>query len=399
MTVTSAYNFDEVLDWSNTDSAKHTAFGDDVIPLWVADMSFKSPQEVIDALKARVEQGVFGYARSSEHIKEVLVQRMADLYDWHIQAEDILYVPGVIAGFSNVIRACGDPGDNVLMLTPIYPPCHMAVSANGQEINNVNLTTTENGSRLHYEIDFDAVEAAINDKTKLFLHVSPHNPTGRVWTRDEQRRLAELCTKHDLVICSDEIHSDLIFSENKHIPIAALDPEIAKRTVTLIAPSKTYNIPSMGFSVVIIQDEALRKQYEKSEFMVVPHPTVLSFTAGLAAYEHGNDWLRAVMQYLEANRDFTMQFIEQQIPDLKHTRPEGTYLTWMDFRQHVPPQEHKNNFEDWVNAFMVEKAKVALTNGMVFHEGGDGFVRLNFATQRSLLKEGLERIRDAIANQ
>jgi cystathionine beta-lyase len=233
------YNFDEVINRRGTQSIKYDIFEDDVIPLWVADTDFPAPEPVIRALHERVDHRIFGYPLDPSKLKDVLCQRMADLYDWEVKPGDIIFLPGVVPGFSAAIRAIGQPGDNVLMQTPVYPPFLMAPPANNQTVNNAELTRIEENGRLCYEIDFDAFEAAINDRTKMFLLCSPHNPVGRVWTKAELTRMADICLKHDVVICSDEIHCDLVFEGHRHTPTASISPEIARRAITLMAPSKT----------------------------------------------------------------------------------------------------------------------------------------------------------------
>lgn len=395
--ITTTYDFDQMINRRGTGAAKYDAFDDpEILPMWVADMDFPSPREVIDALHERVDHRIFGYMMGSPRLTEILVQRMGERYNWDIKPEDILYLPGVVSGFNNAIRAVGQPGDNFLIQTPVYPPFLMATGGNGQSYKAAELRRVRKGSRLDYKINFDAFEQAIDEHTRMFLLCSPHNPIGRVWRRSELSRLAEICEKHDLVICSDEIHCDLIMSGHRHVPIASLDPEIARRTITLMAPSKTFNVPSLGFAFAIIQDKDLRKKFQAAESGVVSHPGVLGFTAALAAYQFGDVWLREVLRYLEANRDFTTQFIERNLPGVPVTHPEGTYLSWMDCRQFVPQDTDTEGFSAWIEPFFLKKARVALNSGTLFGESGKGYARLNFATPRALLEKGLNRMRDAV---
>lgn len=389
MSIATSFNFDEVINRRGTNCAKHDLFDDpEIISMWVADMDFKSPPEIVQAIKARADHGVFGYAMPDPRFKDVLIQRMADLYNWKVEADQILFMPGVVSSFNIAVRAFGDPGDNVLMNTPIYPPMLHAPPNFGQEQNIVPLTEIREGQRLRYEIDFDAFEAAINEKTKIFLLCSPHNPVGRVWTRDELTRMAEICEKHDLIIISDDIHCDLVFDGYQHVPMASIAPEISKRTVTLMAPSKSFNIPSLGFSFAIIQDEEVKAKFHKAEAGIVPHVGIFGYTAGLAAYEYGDSWLRELLPYLETNRDLVAQFVDEHMPGVSITCPEGTYLTWMDTRQYT----EKTDANTWIDPFFKEKAKVALNAGGVFGDVGNGYVRLNFATQRSILQKALEKM-------
>lgn len=386
------YHFDEIINRRGTHSVKHDIFDPDVLALWVADMDFPAPEPVVQSLRERVEHRIFGYSMSPPELKAVLCQRMADLYGWEVQPEQIISMPGVVAGLKTAIRIFGRPGSNVLMQPPVYPPFFSAPQCGGQTARSAPLTRIQDGNRLHYTIDFDTFEAAIDAQTKVFLLCSPHNPSGRVWTRDELTRMAEICEKHDILICSDEIHCDLIFEGHRHIPIAALSPEVSRRTITLMAPSKTYNLPSMGFAFAIIQDEAVRAQFQTGA-EVLAHVGVMGYTAALAAYRDGQPWLDAVLAYLQANRDFVTQFVTEHLPGLAITHPEGTYLSWLDCREYLHGESKDG---EWIDPFFLEHAKVALNAGKVFGEGGEGFVRLNFACPRAVLTDALHRMRAAV---
>lgn len=390
------YDFDTPVNRRGVNCAKHDLFDEDVLAMWVADADFRSPEVVMDAMKARIDHGVFGYDMGLPRLGEVICQRMADLYDWAVKPEEIVYIPGVVAGFNIAIRAFGEPGDTVLVQTPIYPPMLSAPGNHYQTITAAELKTVKEGNRLRYEIDFDAFEAAISDNTRVFLLCSPHNPTGRVWTRDELTKMAEICEKHNVVICSDEIHCDLVFSESKHIPTASLSPEISKNTITIMSPSKTFNLPGLRSAFVIIQDEDLRKQYQKAEEGIVGHVNTLGFVSSLAAYEHGGQWLSDALAYMQVNRDLTTQFVEENMPEIAVTHPEGTYLTWMDTSKYYQEGESDNMFAKWIDQFFLNNAKVALNAGGIFGESAKGFVRFNFATQRSNVIEALERMKTAM---
>ena len=389
-------NFDEIINRRGTNSIKVDIFDADVIAMWVADMDFRSPQAIIDAIKSRADHGVFGYSGDPAELRQTIVQRMADRYNWQIKPEDIVFIPGVVSALNTGIRAYGEPGDNVLMTTPVYPPFLSAPAANRQENNEVELKCIEQDGILRYEVDFDAFEAAINDKTHTFALCHPHNPTGRIWSEDELKRMAEICIKHDVVMISDEIHCDLVFQ--KHTPMAALSEEIAQHTVTLMAPSKTYNIPSLGFSFAIIQNEALRHKFEAAEMGVVPHVGVFGYTAALAAYQHGDEWLTAALDYMRENRDIVTHYIRDNMPQIKQTIPEGTYLTWLDVREfaiEVPAE----GIDAWIDPFFLREARVGLNKGAIFGQPGVGFARFNFACPRAILIEALDRMRDAIARR
>jgi cystathionine beta-lyase len=239
-----------------------------------------------------------------------------------------------------------------------------------------------------YEVDFDAFEAAITNRTRIFVLCNPHNPVGRVFLREELEQMAEICLRHDIVICSDEIHCDLAFPGYQHIPIASLDPEIGRKTITLIAPSKTFNIAGLHCSIAIIENEALREQYEAAKGGMVPRLDIMGYTAGLAAYQHGQPWLDQVLAYLEANLSYLCGYVEDRLPGISMWRPEGTYLAWLDCRQAGLP----GNAHD----FFLSEAKVALNDGATFGKGGEGFLRLNFGCPRPTLKDALERMEAAL---
>jgi cysteine-S-conjugate beta-lyase len=388
-------NFDEIINRRGTQSAKHDLFDEDILPLWVADMDFPAPEPVIQALHERIDHRIFGYSMADPELKDVLCRRMADLYNWEIKPEDIIFLPGVVAGFKTAIRAFAQAGDNVLMQPPVYPPFLSAPKLSDQTAKFADLTAIQEGNRLRYEIDFDVFKNAIDERTKTFLLCNPHNPVGRVFSQDELTQMAEICVENDLVIISDDIHCDLLFDDHKHVPIASLSPEVAKHTVTIMAPSKTYNIPSMGFAFVVIQDEDLRKKFEAAA-AILPHVGVMGYTAALAAYRDSQAWLDAALAYLQANRDFTTKFVEENLPGVAIVHPEGTYLSWLDCRQYIKSAENQGERADWIDPFFLKNAKVALNAGKMFGDCGAGFVRLNFGCPRATLEEALERIKAAI---
>lgn len=384
-------NFDHIIDRRNTDSAKWGCYDQadcdvgDVLPLWVADMDFRSPEPVIRALQERVAHGVFGYGLPPDELPAVIQERLARLYDWRVEIEDIYFVPGVVTGFNQVCHAVGAPGDAVLVEPPVYYPMLYAPGNADRICKTVPLV--ERGG--WYEHDFDAFEAAA-ESASLFLLCNPHNPVGRVFERDELERLAEICLRHDVVICSDEIHCDLVFPGHLHIPIAALSPEIAARTVTLFAPSKTFNVAGLSCSVGVIQNSDLRERVQQAGAGLVAHINVMGFTAALAAYRHGEDWLGAALGYLEDNCDYLLNYLETHIPQIRCRKPEGTYLAWLDCREAgIPGNPHE---------FFLERAGVALNDGADFGEGGGGFLRLNFGCPRATLTEALDRMRTALAD-
>ncbi len=380
------YDFDRSIDRRSSDSAKWQVFGEDVLPLWVADMDFISPEPVIRALRERVEHGVFGYPIEQPELRPVIVERLKRLYDWEVQPEALILVPGVVTGFNVAIRAVTSPGDGVLVQTPVYFPMLSAPDLAGCTLDEMELTRRKDGQ---YEIDYDLFEAAITERTRIFLLCNPHNPVGRVFRRDELERMAEICLRHNMVICSDEIHCDLLFRGHEHLPVASLAPEIAARTITLMAPSKTFNIAGLKSSLAIIEDEELREKFKAARVGLTSWVNVLGQIATVAAYRDGQPWLDDVLGYLEANRDYLFDYVARNLPGVTMHKPEGTYLAWLDCRQAgIPGIPQK---------FFLEEARVALNDGATFGRGGEGFVRLNFACPRSTLVEALARMEGALA--
>ena len=379
------YNFDITPDRLQTDSVKWRHYGDDVLPLWVADMDFPSPQAVIQALEERVAHGVFGYIGDNTQFRQVLVERMAELYNWEIQSKDIVFVPGVVVGFNLASHTVATSDGGVLVQTPVYPPMLVAAAAADMTHQEMELSRRVDG---YYSIDFDAFEAAVTAQTRLFLLCNPHNPTGRVFTQVELEQMAEICLKREVVICSDEIHCDLIFPGYRHIPIASLDPEIAQNTITLVAPSKTFNTAGLECSAAIIQNPILRERYKKARKGLVGGVNLLGSLAGLVAYRDGDEWLQQLLVYLEANRDFLYDYVQRELPGISMAKPGATYLAWLDCRQAL--------IQGNPHEFFLREARVALNDGVDFGRGGEGFVRLNFGCSRLTLTEALERMKNGL---
>jgi len=380
-------NFDELIDRRSTESFKWNLFEADVLPMWVADMDFKAPQAVIQALQERVAHGVFGYAREASELKAVLVERMRSRFGWRVEPEAVVFIPGVVTGFNLASHALAKPGGEVLMQTPVYFPFFSAPGYAGmRRVDAALIRQADFG----YSIDFEQFEASISEQTAMFLLCNPHNPVGRVFRRTELEQLAEICLRHSVPICSDEIHSDLVFSGHRHIPIASLDPEIEKLSITLIAPSKTFNIAGLECSAAIIPDETMRQRYLAARKGLAGGVNLLGITAGLAAYQEGQEWLDELLAYLEGNRDWMQEFIRAKMPELHMTPVEGTYLAWVDCRL--------AGLTDKPAEFFLKQARVGLNEGEMFGAEGAGFVRLNFGCPRSLLVEGLERMAESLGD-
>ena len=378
------YDFDQVIERRDTDSMKWTKYSDDVIPLWVADMDFTSAEPVIRALHERIDHGIFGYTLPTTELRTVIRERLKRLYEWDVCDEEIVFLPGLVTGLNISFHAYAEPGEGVLIQPPVYFHFVRDPVVRGRVLNDPQLV--QKGDT--YEIGFEAFEASITDRTRLFLLCNPHNPVGRVFTAKELQKLAEICLRHNLIICSDEIHCDLLYPGYHHVPIATLDPEVANQTVTLMAPSKTYNLAGLGCGFAIIKNPRVRNVWESFSRSLIPWVNIMGHVAALAAFKGGQEWLDQVLLYLKANRDYLGQYVESYLPGIRMTRMEATYLAWLDCRNSGIPG---NPFE-----FFLNEAKVALNDGREFGKGGQGFVRLNFACPRKTLAEALDRMRNAL---
>jgi len=377
----SIFDFDTIVDRSATSSEKWEKYrGRDIIPLWVADMDFRSPPAVIAALHKRIEHGVFGYTHAPPTLVEAVLEHLERDFGWQVQPKWLVWLPGLVCGLNVLARTVGEPGDEVITFTPVYPPFMSAPTLSERVTVKVPLQLVAG----RWVADMAALERAITPRTKLLLLCSPHNPVGRAWTRAELLQFADVAERRDLIIGSDDIHAGLILDEGiRHLPIATLSPETARRTITLLAPSKTYNIPGLGCSFAVISDPQLRKKFITAAGRIVPHVNLLGFTATEAAYRFGEAWRQALLRYLRGNRDLVEAEINS-IPGLSATHVEATYLAWIDTRA--------AGIENPAGFF--EKAGVGLSDGADFD--APGFVRLNFGCSRSLLRTALKRMRTAI---
>nr|WP_321465244.1 PatB family C-S lyase [uncultured Desulfobulbus sp.] len=378
---TAPFDFDTLIDRRSSSSLKWDHYkGQDILPLWVADMDFPSPPAVMAALRERLEHPIFGYTLAPQSLVEAVLAHVEHHYGWRIEAEWLVWLPGLVTGLNAVCLAVGGPKDEVITSTPIYPPFMSAPELMGQ--TTVTVPLIQEGT--HWRMDIEGMRRAITARTRLLLLCNPHNPVGRVWSREELLALADLAEEHDLLICSDEIHADLILdAEKKHLPLAMLDARISRRTITLQAPSKTYNIPGLGCSYAVVADPGLRQRLRRAMDGIVPHVNLLGYTAAEAAYRHGEPWRLALLDYLRGNRDLVFEAI-REMPGLEMTPVEATYLAWIDLRGRGI--DHPQRF--------FENAGIGLSGGRSF--GSPGFVRLNFACPRSLLQEALLRMRRSL---
>lgn len=386
-TASSDFDFDRVIERRGTDSVKWCQYEDGVLPLWVADMDFESPPAVIDSLTRRVKHGVFGYGSEPSDLRREVQARLERLYGWETETDELMFLPGVVVGFNLVPLAFSREGEGVLIQPPVYHPFYAVQGNTGRVIQEAPLVQRADGS---YEVDFELFERAITPETRVFLLCNPHNPVGRVFTRQELERMAEVCLRHDLVICSDEIHEDFLFDGRTHVPIATLAPEVAARTVTLFAPSKSFNIAGFHLSLAHAGSRELRNRLEHAAMGLVPkRPGILDCVAALAAYRYGGKWLDSVVTYLQGNRDFLYDRVCRMLPGIRMFKPEGTYLAWLDCRD--------LDLGEPAADFFLREASVGLNDGSIFgKEAGKGFARLNFGCPRSTLAEATERMAAAL---
>ncbi len=382
------FDFDTILPRLGTDSQKWQKYaGRDILPLWVADMDFRASPAIIDALHRRVADGVFGYARPVKSTVDAVVNALASRYGWSIDPSWIVWLPGLVCGLNVTAQAFASAGEEVLCLTPVYPPFMTAPKNSGRV--SVTVPFVLNSSAARWEIDWDALERAVTPRTKLFFLCNPHNPLARVFRRDELVRIADFCARHDLVLCSDEIHCDLILDPAlPHLPTALVAPENAARTVTLMAPSKTYNVPGLGTSFAIIPDSALRARFVRATAGIVAEVTCLGFTACEAAYRDSEDWRQALLATLRANRDHLFASLGKTLPGVRIEAPiEATYLAWLNVSA--------LGLADPIAHF--EAHGVGLSDGAFFGAPRSDYVRLNFGCPRATLDEALRRMAVAVA--
>ncbi|MFC2094985.1 MalY/PatB family protein [Candidatus Bipolaricaulota bacterium] len=377
--------FQQLVDRRSTESIKWNYYDEDVLPMWVADMDFLCPPAIIEALRNRVEHGIFGYPAEPPALRGIIVDRLKRRYDWFIEPEWITFIPNVFAGFHLAAHAVTRPKDGVLLTPPIYHPMLLVPENVELQGQLVELTQADDGT---YSVPYARFEAAITGRSELFILCNPHNPVSKVYERSELEQLGEICLKHDLIICSDEIHSDFTYDGRKHIPIASLSKEIADRTITLMSPVKSFNVAGIPFAFAVIPNPGLRMQYENAGKGLIIHPSAMGYVAAMAAFEHADQWSDDLVKVLQANRDFVSEFIASEIPGVTMTPMEGTYLSWLDFRDTA--------IEGSPCDFLLEKARVAVNDGAMFGLGGEGFVRLNLACPHSRLKEALGRIAQSL---
>lgn len=382
-------DFDRIIDRKNTrclkyDFAVKRGMPEDVLPLWVADMDFETSSYIEDALTERVKEGIFGYSDVQTPYFEIIRDWMIRHHDWEPQEKWLIKTPGVVFALAMAVKAYTDPGDKVLLQQPVYYPFSEVITDNGREVVSNDLVLTEDGT---YKIDFaDFEQKIIVNGIKLFLLCSPHNPVGRVWTKEELEKIGDICVKHGVTVVSDEIHNDFIW-EGTHTVFAGIKKEFADISVTCTSPSKTFNLASMLISNIFIPNQILRRKFRKEmDRAGISQLSVLGLVATEAAYAHGDEWYAAMKNYVRDNIAFARAYVEENLPGVRMIDTQGTYLIWLDFRQTgltVEELDHK----------IIYEAGLWLDSGKIFGKTGEGFERINVACPRAVLQEALDRIR------
>ena len=384
------YNFDTIPERAGTDTLKFDVRGElfgnsDVIPMWIADMDFECAPAIGEAIRRRAAHNVYGYDFGGERYAGSLTGWLGRRSEWDVQAEWLRFTPGVVSGLGFAIKAFTAPGDGVVIQPPVYPPFRGMTEANGRRVVNNPLKPAGDS----YEIDFDDLDRKLADAGAIIL-CNPHNPVGRVFSEHELRRVGELCVKHDVILISDEIHSDLVFTPHKHIHIASLDPRFAERTITFVAPSKSFNIAGLATSAGIMTSERMREAWDREYNTThAGGGTVFGLVAMQAAYDHSEDWLEELLVYLKGNIDYIRGFIAENIPAVKTVRQEGTYLMWLDFRE--LGMGHKE-----LTGWLAREAGLGLNSGADFGREGVGFARLNAATNRATIERAMSQLKAAV---
>ncbi len=385
------YDFDAIIERRGTGCEKWddlaAVFGtDDVLPFWVADMDFAAAPGILAAVRAKAAHPVYGYHVKEESFFAAAMDWERRRHGWEVGRSWLVNTPGVVSSLGAAVLALTDPGDKIVIQPPVYPPFFSCVTRNGRQV--VENPLRQRGGR--WEMDLDDLESKLGPDVKMLVLCSPHNPVGRVWTRDELLALGEICLRHDITVVADEIHCDLVFSGHRHVPFATLGPELAARTVTFFSPSKTFNIAGTYTSLAVVPDPGRRAKYGALlAGLGMTSGNLFGLAAAEAAFKTGEDWLDTLLPYLEDNADLLAAFVGREMPGIKVAKPEGTYLAWLDFR---------GRFADHaaLNEFLVGAAKVGLNDGLSFGHQGKGFARFNFACPRALMLEGLSRIAAAL---
>nr|WP_320117148.1 MalY/PatB family protein [uncultured Marinifilum sp.] len=387
------YNFDEIIKRKSSNSIKYDKlkeyFGkEDLLPFWVADTDFKVPTCISNAIIKRAKHEIYGYSFRGENCIKSVQNWLKTRHNWKIDKEWISSSPGVVTALSLLLMSLTEKGDKIAVQPPVYHPFFHVVNDTERTLVQNPLTRTKTG----YEMDFDNLEELAKEGLQAIIISNPHNPVGRVWTKEELLKLGEIAKKYDFLIISDEIHQDLIYKTHKHIPISSLSDDLAQRTITCIAPSKTFNVAGLASSIIIIPNRKLKNTYEKLlNAMHLNSGNLFGHIAMQAGYEQGAEWLDQLMDYLQGNVEFVREYLKENIPEIKLSEPEATYLLWLDCRKLGLSSEK-------LNRLFIDTAEVALNKGTTFGKEGEGYMRLNIGCPKSVLKKGLEKIKKAVKN-
>jgi cystathionine beta-lyase len=387
------WNFDEPASREGTNCIKYDrreeTFGvKDLIPMWVADMDFNTPDFIVESLRKRVEHEIYGYSfRPAEYFLS-MIEWIKSRHSWTIEKEWISFSPGIVPALNFCTLAFTSPGDGIIVQPPVYFPFFSAAECHGRKL--VHNPLKESGGEYH--MDFNSLIERIDDKTKMIFISNPHNPVGRVWTPEELQMLADICLNNNILIISDEIHCDLILPGYTHTPMASLSEKIAAKTVTLIAPSKTFNIAGLATSSVVIPDPELRKSFNRIvESLHVGNGNIFGTAASIAAYTHGHEWLDALLDYIDHNIEYVKDYCRKMIPEIIPVQPEATYMIWLDCRKFGMTGKELQNF-------FVKKTGVGMNEGSTFGPGGEGFMRMNVGTTHQIVMKAMEQIENAVAS-
>ncbi|MEF2639583.1 MAG: PatB family C-S lyase [Lachnospiraceae bacterium] len=384
-------NFDHIINRVGYNSKKWDAceetFGDkEIIPMWIADMDFRVPEKVTEAIEERAAHGIFGYTGMPDSYLEAVQGWMKKHHGWAIEKEWICHSPGVVSALSFLIDAFTEPGDKVIVQSPVYYPFARSVRTSGRTLLDNPLIMKDG----RYQMDLESLEAQLDDSVKMILLCSPHNPVGRVWSREELEALAKLCLEHHILIVSDEVHADLLFEGSKHTCFPTLSPEVEQNTILCTGASKTFNLAGLKTSSIIIPDPELREKFKTVlNRYNVGSGNIFGLVATETAYRYGEEWLEELKKYLQGNLEYMISFMERELPEIPVTRPEGTYLVWMDFRS-------LGMCDSELEDFCRKKAKIAFDPGYEFGTGGSGYMRANIACPRKTLETALENLKKAI---
>ncbi|MFH2143123.1 MAG: PatB family C-S lyase [Bacteroidota bacterium] len=379
--------FDSIIDRKNTNCVKYdllkSLYGrEDLISMWVADMDFETPPFIIEYLKKRIDHHFFGYSFRNKSFNKSVQRWLKLRHEWQINEEWVTFCPGIVPALNFAVMAFSDVNDEIIVQTPVYTPFFGAIKDHNRVMIE-NPLIIENGC---YKMDFDGLKKCISKKTKIFLLCSPHNPVGRVWNREELKKLSEICLENNILIISDEIHQDIVYSPHVHIPLGKINPEIAENSIICISPSKTFNIAGLSSSAIIISDELKREKFiQVINKFHLSQGNIFGNIALESAYNYGETYVDELVNYLKNNIDFTLDFLSEYLPDIKVTIPESTYLLWLDFSKYHLPQKKLNDL-------LINKAGLALSDGRIYGRGGTGFQRMNIALPKEVLEKGLNQL-------